>query len=211
MRVLKHARIFQHMANFSRIDCSTRSSLFVCFRVNLYEAPRFQGTNLTCVKLCALKDSAPLKLPTRYCLPRFLPLGLEHTTTKNAISLATPCYPKAHFKVSRLCYALQSYAQYQAVVKLLGSFRLTAGTRHLHRDCIFTELSSETVAQTLHYSTRQNLPDKELRSTIPQSWTLSSSVFRNKSVDLDARGWSLINRDWTDETLLSTSGSYLCN
>ena len=82
---------------------------------------------------------------------------------KNAISLATPCWPKPHFKVSRLCYASQSYTQYQAVVKLLGSFRLTAGTRHLHRDCIFTELSSETVLQTLHYSTRQNLPDKELR------------------------------------------------
>ena len=106
--------------------------------------------------LCALKDSAPLKLPTRYCLPRFLPSGLEYTTAKNAISLATPCWPKPHFKVSRLCYASQSYIQYQAVVKLLGSFRLTAGTRHLHRDCIFTELSSETVLQTLHYSTRQN-------------------------------------------------------
>ena len=67
------------------------------------------------------------------------------------------------FKSSHLFYASQSYTQYQATVKLLGSFRLTAGNRHLHRYCIFTELFSETVAQTLHYSTRQNLPDKELR------------------------------------------------
>jgi len=138
---------------------------------------------------CALKDSAPLKLPTRYCLPRFLPSGLEHTTTKNGISLTDQGCPRAPIKSSHLCYASQSYAQYQAIVKLLGSFRLTAGNRHLHRYCIFTELYSETVAQTLHYSTRQNLPDKELRSTIPQSWTLSSPSLARWG----AWRWSLVN------------------
>ena len=70
---------------------------------------------------------------------------------------------KKRFKVYRLRYASETYTQYQAVVKLLGSFRLAAGNRHLHRYCIFTELIPETVLQTLHYSTRQNLPDKELR------------------------------------------------
>ena len=63
------------------------------------------------------------------------------------------------FKVSRLRYAVKTYKQYQVAVKLPGSFRLAAGNRHLHRYCIFTERVSETVAQTLHYSTRRNLPD----------------------------------------------------
>ena len=70
---------------------------------------------------------------------------------------------KKHFKSSHLRYASKTYTQYQVTVKLLGSFRLTAGNRHLHRYCIFTERFSETVAQALHYSTRRNLPDKELR------------------------------------------------
>ena len=70
---------------------------------------------------------------------------------------------KKNFKSSHLRYAAKTYTQYQVVVKLLGSFRLSAGNRHLHRYCIFTERFSETVAQTLHYSTRRNLPDKELR------------------------------------------------
>ena len=70
---------------------------------------------------------------------------------------------KQHFKSSHLRYASNTYGQYQITVKLLGSFRLTAGNRHLHRYCIFTEQVSETVLQSLHYSTRQNLPDKELR------------------------------------------------
>ncbi|TSC57139.1 MAG: hypothetical protein Greene041679_418, partial [Parcubacteria group bacterium Greene0416_79] len=59
--------------------------------------------------------------------------------------------------------AVKTYKQYQVAVKLPGSFRLAAGNRHLHRYCIFTERVSETVAQSLHYSTRGNLPRKELR------------------------------------------------
>jgi len=70
---------------------------------------------------------------------------------------------KRDFKSYHLRYASKTHKQYEAAVKLLGSFRLTTGNRHLHRYCIFTERVFETVAQTLHYSTRQNLPDKELR------------------------------------------------
>ena len=70
---------------------------------------------------------------------------------------------KERLKSSHLRYAWSTYGQYQVTVKLLGSFRLTAGNRHLHRYCIFTERVSETVLQSLHYSTRRNLPDKELR------------------------------------------------
>src|SRR3989344_5361196 len=62
-----------------------------------------------------------------------------------------------HFKSSHLRYASKTYSQNQVAVKLLGSFRLTAGNRHLHRYCIFTEQVSETVLQALHYSCASEL------------------------------------------------------
>src|SRR3989344_4682344 len=82
------------------------------------------------------------------------------------------------FKVSRLCYAAEKHTQYQVIVKLLGSFRLTAGNRHLHRYCIFTELFPETVPQSLRHSctselTRQGISlfTSLMRSTISSSQT----------------------------------------
>ena len=64
---------------------------------------------------------------------------------------------KKNFKSSHLRYAFKTYTQYQVAVKLLGSFRLTAGNRHLHRYCIFTELIFETVPHSLHYSNASEL------------------------------------------------------
>src|SRR3989338_2175527 len=64
---------------------------------------------------------------------------------------------KVNFKSSHLRYASKTYSQNQVAVKLLGSFRLTAGNRHLHRYCIFTEQVSETVLQALHYSCASEL------------------------------------------------------
>lgn len=61
------------------------------------------------------------------------------------------------FKVSHLCYAGSTQPQYQAIVKLLGSFRLTTGNRHLHRYCIFTERVLETVSQSLRHSCTSEL------------------------------------------------------
>lgn len=61
------------------------------------------------------------------------------------------------FKVSHLCYAYDTQSQYQAVVKLLGSFRLTTGNRHLHRYCIFTEQVLETVFHSLRHSCTSEL------------------------------------------------------
>lgn len=85
------------------------------------------------------------------------PNRLETTKIKGSISLATPRYPKARFKVSFLYYALIQQPQYEATVKLLGSFRLTAGTRHLYRDCIFTEQVLETVSHSLRHSCTSEL------------------------------------------------------
>lgn len=64
---------------------------------------------------------------------------------------------KECFKVSHLCYAGITQPQYQAVVKLLGSFRLTTGNRHLHRYCIFTERVLETVFHSLRHSCTSEL------------------------------------------------------
>ena len=72
------------------------------------------------------------------------------------------------FKVSHIFYAVKKHAQYQVIVKLLGSFRLTALNRHLHRYCIFTELVPETVSQSLHHSCAS-----ELHSTLtPIAWRI---------------------------------------
>src|SRR3989338_8718645 len=100
-----------------------------------------------------LEGTAPVKLSARYCLNTFLPYWLEHASQKNGISLTSRVQPKPYTSnLSHLCYATKKHAQYQVIVKLLGSFRLTALHRHLHRYCIFTELVPETVLQSLHHS-----------------------------------------------------------
>lgn len=60
-------------------------------------------------------------------------------------------------KVSHLFCAYTEHKQCEAIVKLLGSFRLTVGTRHLYRDCIFTEQVLETVPQSLRHSCTSEL------------------------------------------------------
>ena len=89
------------------------------------------------------------------------------------------------FKVSHLCYAYNTQPQYEAVVKLLGSFRLTTGNRHLHRYCIFTERVLETVFQSLRHSCTSELrvyPCSHALPTssiplFPMALTISSSEF----------------------------------
>src|SRR3954466_11381477 len=41
--------------------------------------------------------------------------------------------------------------------RFTGSFRLAAGTRHLHRDCNFTEPLVETASKSLRHSCRSEL------------------------------------------------------
>ena len=88
---------------------------------------------------------------------------------KSGISLTTPRYPKARFKVSHLCYASIKQPQYEVTVKLLGSFRLTAGNRHLYRYCIFTEQVLETVSQSLRHSCTSELTRQGNTLYIPYS------------------------------------------
>ena len=75
------------------------------------------------------------------------------------------------FKSSHLRYAVHPYIQYQITVKLLGSFRLVAGRRHLHRPCIFTKQILETVLQSLYHSCTSEL--HEFDASYPCDKTLS--------------------------------------
>src|SRR5437588_8930246 len=53
----------------------------------------------------------------------------------------------------------------------MGSFRLAAGTRHLHRDCNFTELLVETALKSLRHSCRSEL---RVISRHPRAQTIPS-------------------------------------
>ena len=117
----------------------------------------FRDFRVLSALFCVLKGSAPLKLPATHCLSKIFSTRLGTARLKRGISLATPRYPKARFKVSLLCYALIKQPQYEATVKLLGSFRLTAGRGHLHPHCIFTEQVLETVSQSLRHSCTSEL------------------------------------------------------
>ena len=79
------------------------------------------------------------------------------------------------FKVSHLCYATHPYIQYQITVKLLGSFRLAAGRRHLHRPCIFTKQIPETVANSLYHSCASELTRQGISLFVSFQRTISSS------------------------------------
>lgn len=121
-------------------------------------AVKFEGSKRIIFLLQTLEGTAPVKLSTRYCFKTFLPFWLEHAFKKNGISLLSRFHPKTKTSdLSHLFYAVQKHAQYQVIVKLLGSFRLTALNRHLHRYCIFTELVPETVPQSLHHSCASEL------------------------------------------------------
>ena len=132
---------------------------YFCFWVaQTHGAVKFEGSKKTNVSLQTLEGTAPVKLSTIYCFNTFLPYWLEHAFGKNGISLTSRIQPKSNpSDLSHLFYADKKHAQYKVIVKLLGSFRLTALNRHLHRYCIFTELVPETVFQSLHHSCASEL------------------------------------------------------
>ena len=71
---------------------------------------------------------------------------------------------RGSFTVSHLSYTSPSEHQYQAIVKVPGSFRPSARNEHLYSYCNFTEFTVET-AEKFVYAIRagRNLPDKEFR------------------------------------------------
>ena len=104
------------------------------------------------------EETAPVKLPTRYCLQTFFPFTLAIASLQMAISLSSRAQPKSCTSdLSPLFYAVRKQSQYQARVKLTGSFRLSAARGHLHPHCIFTELLPETVPQSLRHSCTSEL------------------------------------------------------
>ena len=67
-------RISTDITNFAHSDLSPWSPLFIFFGVNHLGGATDRGNEL----LRVLEDSAPLKLPARYCFRTFLPCGLEN-------------------------------------------------------------------------------------------------------------------------------------
>ena len=133
-----------------------------------------------------------------------------------AISLTTPRYPEVRFKVSPLCYVCKSYPQYQVAVKLLGSFRLTAGNRHLHRYCIFTEQIPETVLQSLYHSCTSELTRQGISLFVPFSRRTISSSVKNRCTAFGL--WGISNKFETSllivcklQTYQHIAMSWTCN
>src|SRR3989338_6288374 len=111
------------------------------------------------------------------------------------------------FKVSRIFYAVQKHAQYQAIVKLLGSFRLTALNRHLHRYCIFTELVPETVLQSLHHSCASELHLCLLLLREGSDYIFISTLF---AFPLSYISFYLLDSCETQDSLFFASPFFLC-
>lgn len=59
--------------------------------------------------------------------------------------------------ISSLCCANIIHNQYKIVVKVLGTFRLTMGTPHLHGELNFTKLMLKTVRKSLNHSCRSQI------------------------------------------------------
>ena len=64
---------------------------------------------------------------------------------------------RAHFTVSHLSYTNRTEHQYQAIVKVPGSFRPAARNEHLYSYCNFAEFMVETVGKSLLHSCRSEL------------------------------------------------------
>ena len=137
------------------------------------------------------EETAPVKLPTRYCLHAFFPHTLANASLQMAISLSSRAQPKScTSNLSPLFYAVMKHSQYQARVKLTGSFRLSAARGHLHPHCIFTELLPETVPQSLRHSCTSELTRQGISLNYSSSWTLSYSFTLQHS---ELWRWSLAN------------------
>ena len=92
------------------------------------------------------------------------------------ISLSSRVQPKPYTSnLSSLFYAVIEHTQYQARVKLTGSFRLSAARGHLHPHCIFTELLPETVPQSLRHSCTSELTRQGISLFYSSRRTLSSA------------------------------------
>src|SRR4029079_12356364 len=102
--------------------------------------------------------TAPVKLPAWHCSPPGLRRGVRSpihqgwylkvgSTSAAANASQPPTYPERNGPHSntRLSY------------RFTGSFRLAPGTRHLPRDCNFTEPLVETAFNSLRHSCRSEL------------------------------------------------------
>jgi len=148
-------RSFQHIADCLHDLLPNRDPLIYLFRGLLFLMGR-HGSGQR-IYIHWPEDSAPPKLPATHG-PPLDPNEVRHCKIQEwYFILRLHTSRNRCFKVCHLCYARIPQCQYEAIVKLLGSFRLTTGIRHLHRKCIFTERVLETVSLSLHHSCTSEL------------------------------------------------------
>jgi len=122
---------YGRITNFHFRDCSggsprSKAGLCVCTSspISIRTKPTFVNASVI-----VWEATAPVKLPTRHCLPRLIQVGRLGTSQhKGGISL-TPFG-------SHLCWTCEAIYQYQVIVKLHGVFssncRYVASSRHLN-------------------------------------------------------------------------------
>ncbi len=102
-----------------------------------------------------LEATTPVKLPTKRCLPRGVRIQVHKGPYFNVGSPRTLACPSQCLRpILHIVYP-NSALSYSKGSR--GLFRPVAGTRHLHRDYNFTELTVETVSRSLHHSCRSEL------------------------------------------------------
>ena len=93
--VLEDTRIFQHIANFSMVIADQSPPILFFWGERL---GRRHGSKIrTYVQI--LEDSAPLKLPARFCLWPFLPARLDYIFWKIGVSSSDPSTPKGKLQI----------------------------------------------------------------------------------------------------------------
>ncbi len=80
--------------------------------------------------------------------------------TERYFTFRLPAGWRPRLEASRLCYTIQTWRQYQGIVKVPGSFRPSALNEHLYSYCNFAELLVETAGKSLRHSCRSELARK---------------------------------------------------
>ena len=131
----------RRVANFRFRVCSacrprSEAGLCVCTSgpISIRAKPTFVNSSVT-----LWEDNAPLKLPTRHCPSWFLPMGLELTELKMAVSLLGPCSPKGTLQPLATTLRMSTVRPIPSYSKASGVFssccRYPASSResHFHR------------------------------------------------------------------------------
>src|SRR5665647_3356822 len=93
---------------------------------------------------------------------------------------------RAGFTVSHLSYTSRSEHQYQAIVKVPGSFRPAARNEHLYSYCNFAEFAVETAEKSLRHPSRSKLPQQGISQ--PKIVIVTTAVYWGLNSELRPEG-----------------------